>query len=424
MKARPKTLQETHDHAQAGNDIHRRVEHLGAVLAETLGVVLSEIPGRGVGPQMLANAIGITVATASRLLKALSQDRPVAVLQLLPGPNPLRRIVTSAREKGVSERAASAALETIEEFDRLIRTEAGDRSAFKAMLSAWLPEERREFEAARRQSIFKAMCEIDGVSSDLELNCIVLKPGKAEGQLDLIDIKALLGIDRIRPDAILKLGTQALHTSMSEAEMAVAGEGRQPRNLAGELALDGLHSVRMDEFCSARPAPLAVDTFGSHVQYTLGPTGFGPSSTVDLVLVEVNRDELPVREPREGWSRPYFFQVPEVAVRQSVFDLVIHRDVYPDCNVELIGFDTAGRGPASVNDETRALDRRKVYEEITPLGSGLQRMRLLEFPRYTELVRQVMDKLDCDSDEFRAYRVKIPYPLSGTQITLALDRPK
>ncbi len=295
---------------EAGSEIQERIEHLGGELAAALSTVLGEVPDRGVGPQMLANVLGITVATASRLLKALSQERSVAILQLIPGPNPLRRVVESARAHGLSEATAEKALARIEEFDLLIREVAGDRSSFKAVLSTWLPGERREFEAARRQSVFKAMCELNGVSCDLDLNSILLHPSEEPGKLDLVDVKALLGIDRMRPDAVVHLSTQAIGVNGERG-----GVERTPSNLDGEPATDGLHSVRLDAYCSARPAPLSVLNQRGHVLYSLGPTGFGPSSTVDLVLAEVNRAELDVIEPGPEATRPYFFHLPELAAR-------------------------------------------------------------------------------------------------------------
>ena len=73
----------------------------------------------------------------------------MAIIQLLPGPNPLQRIVEAAREAGVKESVCDAAASAVSDFDELIRAEAGDRSSLKAMLTAWLPEERKEFESQR-----------------------------------------------------------------------------------------------------------------------------------------------------------------------------------------------------------------------------------------------------------------------------------
>ncbi len=411
--------------SEAGKDIRHRVEHLGLTLAETLGVVLSEIPGRGAGPQMLANAIGITVATASRLLKALSQEKPISVMQLLPGPNPLRSIVTSAQEKGASEAGAKAALVAIEEFDSIIRTEAGDRSAFKAMLSTWLPNERREFQAARRRTIFKAMSELEGVSGELDVNCIALRPSATEGYIDLLNLKALLGIDRIRPDARVRLSTHVLVTDTKDgAKGPAADRSREPLSLSGTPITGDLDSGRLDEFCNARPAPIEVNTFGNYIQYSLGPTGFGPSSTVDLVLGEVNLAELRADYTGlhgDGWC-PYFFQIPDMTVKLCVFDLILFKGAYSDYQVEFVSYSSTERGPADANDVTREMDKVQIDEPIKALGAHPGQMRLMEFPRYSELLRHSFGKLGWESDGFSAYRIRVPHPLPGTQLTFVLRK--
>ncbi|MCP3917016.1 MAG: hypothetical protein GY711_15830 [bacterium] len=401
-----------------GSDLRHRVEALGTGLAESLSQVLAHLPRRAVGPQIVANMLGITTVTASRLLKALGQSDPVATLQLVPGPNPLKRIVEAAREAGVDEQHCQPAWAAIESFDSLIRNEAGDRGALKAMLSAWLPQERREFEAQRRQSIFKAMAELDGVSSELELNAIILHAGSNAEKLDIANIKCLLGVDRIRPDAVVQLGTRRV----ANPAAAESDRPRGPVNLDGESALEGMHTVRLDEFCKAPPAPLEANDFGPYVRYSLGPTGFGPASKVDLVIAEVNRNELNSRRPSKE-QPPYFFTIPEMASRKAVFDLLVHRDVYAGRGPTLLAYDTSGRGPAAAADPERKLDQRHVAETVDVLGSGLQRARLLEFPRYLDLLRHSFEKLGWESDEFRAYRIAISYPLVGTQITLAFLEP-
>jgi len=379
-----------------------------------------------VGPQILADELGLTVVTASRLLKALAQSDPIAVLQLIPGPNPLRRIIEGARRKGVGDEACSAAESAVGRFDELIRTEAGDRSALKAMLTAWLPEERKEFEAQRRQAIFKARAELDGVSCGFSLTSILLHPSAEDpSRLDIVLIECLLGIDRLRPEAVVKMGTRRMVTPSSGESSSgdpPTAAPRQPTNLEGEIAVDGMHSVRLDEYCAAAPAPLAAEVYGNFVQYSLGPTGFGPSSTVDLVLAEVNRSEIAHVVPGGKEQAPFFFTIPEFATHKKVFDLLVHRDVFPGCGPELLIYDTAGRGPAVAEDPARRLDLRRSTETVEHLGTGLQRARLVEFARYGELLAHACDRLEWTPEEFRGYRVRSTYPLIGAQLTLVFGR--
>ncbi|QDV04676.1 hypothetical protein Poly30_01690 [Planctomycetes bacterium Poly30] len=400
---------------EPGTELRARVERLGTGLAESLAALVANVPGRPSGPQALGRALGMTTVTASRLLKALSQPDPIAVLQLLPGPNPLRKMVESAAEVGTPGEYCEAAEIQVTAFDHLIRDEAGDRGSLRAMLSAWLPEERREFEGQRRQTIFKALNELEGVACEFELASMLLFPGKKKENLDIVSVKCLLGIDRIRPDAPVKLETRRL----ADIDLA-PGENspRVPLNLDGEPALDGLHTVRLDDFCNAPPAPLVARQFGNQVEYSLGPTGFGRGSKVDLVIAEVNRSE-PVHRKPSTVRPPYFFMLPEMPTRRAVFDLFVHRDVFEGSTPSVLSYNTSSLGPSAACDPARHLDQRDCPEPMQHLGTGIHRVRMLEFPRYTMLLEHVGEKLGWNLDEFSVYRIAMSYPLVGRQLTLA-----
>jgi hypothetical protein len=424
MHSGPKRATARRGSPAPGSEVRQRVEALGTTLANALSVVLAALPRRAVGPQRLGEVLGITTVTASRLLKALAQPDPVAMLQLVPGPKPLREVVEASQKLGVSTPECARAALLIDEFDALIRTYAGDRSALKAMLSAWLPEERREFEAQRRQAIFKALTELEGVSCELALESIIGAPSPTPGMLDIIVVKAMLGIDRIRPDAVVKLATRRVLSNEHGAAALGDHQGppRTPLNLDGDPALDGLHTVRLDDFCEAPPAPLDGRTFGQYVQYSLGPTGFGPASKVDLVIAEVNRAELPHRAPSRE-RPPYMFFIPEMPGRKMMFDILVDSDVYGGLGPELLCYDTTGLGAAVPGDPARTLDLRACTEAALAIAPGLARLRVLEFPRYTQLLEFVFVRLGLDPARFRAYRFAQSYPLLGRQVTFAFQGP-
>ncbi len=400
-----------------GSGLRTHVERLGLLLEARFNELINGLPRRIVGPQVLANTLGITTVTASRFLKAISQSNPVAIIQLLPGPNPLQRIVDASLEAGVPEPICEAAGSAVREFDELIRTVAGDRSSLKAMLTAWLPEERREFEAQRRQSIYKALCELNGVSSDSDICTLILNPSTQGDGIDVVNVKSLLGIDRIRPDAAVHLGTWRMdHPSKGQAV-----ETRVPLTLDDKPALDGIDAVRLDEFCNAPPAPLHGERIGeASIQYSLAPTGFGPASKVDLVIAELSRNELRHSKPGAKDS-PYFFSIPEMSTRKLIFDLMVHKDVYAGALPTLMAYDTNGRGPARPGESTRRLDLKDIPEEIESIGFDHRRLRLLDFPAYPQLREMVFKRLGWEAGDFRAYRVEITYPLPNIQITLAFQ---
>ncbi|MDF1837623.1 MAG: hypothetical protein P1V35_07140 [Planctomycetota bacterium] len=408
--------------SMAGQELRAQAEALGAELQDGFSELIASLPRRILGPQALSDTLeGINVVSSSRLLKALAQKDPIATLQLLPGPKPLLRMVDAAKKVGSGESATDRAEKATGEFDRFIRDQAGDRSALKAMLSAWLPEERKEFESQRRQTIFRARQELDGVSSELEMNTMVLHPSSDAGFIDLVNVKCLFGIDRIRPDAIVKLGTRLVSETLDgEGIDPQEGVQRLPTTLDGEVADNGLHSVLLNEFCSERIAPLEVHRHGLSVDYSLGPTGFGRASKVDLVMAEVNRKGLESAKPLTEHA-PHFWVVPEMCVRKLVFDLLLHEDVYAGSSPHLKFYNTNGHGPAVAGDPHRELDRREFTHSIEVIGKDLRRLRLMEFPTYGDLKAKIFDKLDWDPSKFRAYRVAITYPLTGIQVSLSFN---
>ena len=224
-------------------------------------------------------------------------------------------------------------------------------------------------------------------------------------------MKSLLGIDRIRPDALVKLGTRRLPSKEEQVP-------RVPLTLEGKAAVDGLHTARLDRFCSAKPAPLMVRQFGDLVQYQLGPTGFGRDSKVDLVVAELNREELSKREPNAAHP-PHFFMVPEMPTRQAILDLFVHKDVYTGHAPELLSFDTSVGGLAAAGDETRELDRRPIVDPLQFFDSAPRGARLVDFPQYTALIEHVSAKTAWDFADFRLFRVAVSYALPGRQLTLA-----
>jgi len=230
-----------------------------------------------------------------------------------------------------------------------------------------------------------------------------------------VNAKCLLGIDRIRPDAKVKLGTRHLGDQSDGKERE-----RLPLNLDGEPAIDGLHTVRLDGFCDAPPAPFLAHNFGSNVLYELGPTGFGKQSKVDLVIAEWNKAELDGRATAEGRTA-HFFVIPEMATRKVVFDLFVHKDVYADATPELMSYETNAMGPARAGDPAREIDKRPAPEDLQVLSSAGHGARLLEFPQYGSLLRHITDRLGWDINSFRLFRVAVTYPLVGRQITIAFQ---
>lgn len=382
-----------------------------------MGALLAAIPGHPHRPQALATRLGVDKVLTSRLLKALRGGDPIEVLAHAPGPDPLRRVLRSAKRGGVGAAELDAARDAIDGFEALIQDQLGDRSALATMVAAWLPAAREEFELRRKQAAYKAISQLKGATATLDASAVILHPGASGECLDVLWCMGLFGLRRLRPDAQVKFATRRVSAPESNEDP------RRPMNLAG-VAVDGIDRTRLDEYCSQPTAPLVAHRYGEVVHYTLGGESFGPGSGVDLVFAELNLDEMacpkPPAKPRSG----FVFAEVGTPSRSLSFDVFVHEQVYPGIEPELVLHDTAIGGVADPFDPARDIDRLEMIETLDSLGRGLERCSLPEAPKHRSMLAEVFAARGWDPDAFRGYRVRIEYPIYGCQVTVAFPAPQ
>ncbi len=394
-------------------DLKARIVRTGEALSTTLEAVVDAVPGKPRGPGDLARRFGIDKVLASRVLKAARNRDPLATLYESPGPQPLRRVLRSAASKGVPREIVAAAEEAVDRFEELVRHEAGDRSALDAIISAWLPEARRVFELRRKQAVFRAMSQLKGSAVDLSLGTVLIHPADDGATLDVVWLFGLFGLQRLRPGAPIKLTSRRIVQGLHP---------RHPQTLDGRTVED-LRGLRLDDYCSQPEVELDVHDMGEVVRYMLADPGYGPAARSDLVFAEVNRAEMERFAPPGSTRKGYFFTEVTIPARGLLFDVLVHKDVYPSGEPALVIYDTVSEGVASVNDRSRDFDRLDMLESVQPLGVGFDKFHFAALPSYVRMLQEVSARLGWQAESFRGYRCAVDYPIYGSQVTMAFDPP-
>ncbi len=398
--------------ARTSDSLESQIVAVGDDLLTSIKAVLEPVQRSAPGPQALARALGVDKVLTSRVLKAIRSRDPMSATHAMPGPDPLRRLVKAAAKKGAAPGPVAEAGRAIDSFEILIRDRVGDRSLLDAILSAWVPEARREFELRRKQSAFKAMSQLKGVQAEGLVAVAVVGPSSEAGLLDVVWINGLAGVHRVRPGVGVKISTRRMS--------APGTPRRQPRALDGR-PIEDLEGLMLREFCSEPMPRMNVHRVGEVVHYTLGEEGFGPNAAVDVFFGEANMAELPRYIPRGESRKSYYFA--EVATPSKIlqFDVLVHESLYPGPEPSLRIYDTSFDGVASVNDPSREIDRLDMLESIEPLGMGLGRLRSGVAPRYAEMMRHVMATIGADASRYRGYRCRIDYPVYGSQVAMVFE---
>ncbi len=386
---------------------------IGRDLSSSIEAVIASIPGRPERPMDVAKALGLNKDISSRIVKAVRQPDPLAVLHGMPGPEPLTRLIRAAADLDVDVKVVADARRAVERFDHLIRTEAGDRGTLDAMISAWLPEAREKQELAAKQLAFRGMALIRGVSSETNFSTTFISPSATDP--DHVDVAALIGtfgLRRIHPSATVRLGSRLLKQAIRSTRYTLNGK-----------EVTSIADARLDQFCSRPLIELEPLEGEDRVVYTLGPGAVGSSGAANVLLGEYQPAAM-LRYKPEGARRgdAQFMARITYPLRRLVFDLLIHEDTFPDARPTAIVHDTISGGVVSIEDEVREIDRLELHEDVIACGYGIERMRFAEIPRYTEMLAHVCDVRGWDPSSFRGYRCLIDYPVVGSQISVLMPR--
>ncbi len=384
-----------------------RITQTGDALLAGLAKVLEQVPGSDAGPQRLATELGVDKVLASRLLKAVRSPDAMSAMHRAPGPDPLRRVLKASERLGVAAPDLAAAHAAIDRFESLIRSDLGDRSALEAVLSAWVPEARREFELRRMQTAFRAMSQLKGVEADVFAEAAIFWPNDDGDHIDVVWIKAVRGVRRLRPGVTVKF------TSHRSVE---APGARRPLTLAGE-PVESVPSTVVPEF-STEPVPtLAGHVVGEHTHYLL--EGIGLGEPADVVTCEVNRAEIPRYLPRSRARRAWASSDIAIPAKKFQLDVFVHPDVFPDEHPDLRVYDSTIRGTADRNDPSRDIDQFDLLASVEHLGQGATRFGSDAVRRYRSLIEHVCQSVGFESDQLRGYRVRADYPIYGSQYTMS-----
>lgn len=394
--------------------LQQRLSRVAERFRDAVGAVIDEVPVTVAKPAEFQRVLKLDRSLSSRLLRAVRLPDPLATLHRMPGLHGVRLLLAAAAKAGVDQVVIAQAERALIELERVVTTEVGTWQALSAAVAGWLPDARQEFELANRQTAYRAMSNLKGVTADAELSVTLIHPAATGGDwVDRAGITGICRMKRLRPGAPMGL----LHGSS-----IAPPPGTQRLSLAGQ-PVDPLHGAPLlAEFSSQPTPPFEVLVAGDTVHYVLGGDGVGVGSLVDLLFADVMHNRYPVHRgvsPRPATPGALI----DIPVKTLIVDVLVHHDVWPGIEPELRMYDTAGRGVADPTNPARDMDRIDLLESIQDMGTRLDGFRTKEVGRYVEMVRTVCDQLGWDATRFHGHRCHIEYPVHGTQVSMVFTPP-
>lgn len=365
-------------------------------LVAALRALVRGSPLEGLGPIEVSRTLRVDKTLASRLGNALRARDPLLALGLLPGPVPMRQFIRAARAAGADPEAADAAEQRLQAFQRALQRTFGTRTHLDAALHDALPDTRRRHQRTARQSVYRGMALIKGVSVDLISTTWIVHPswGRA-GRVDIQVVACFLGVRRLRPTAQVRF--MSSHAS------------GPPEAVAGLLA----------DLCRPADLSVAAERRGTETIYTLASGSIGRDAAADVYFAEL-LPGVAAKECAAVGDRPFHCgDVVAHPCKRLGLSILVHEEVWPGCGFVLRGYDTSGRGLADPGDRSWDADRIPLDAAVESRPVSDESLRALPVPGAEELFRRVTAPYGWDlSAGFRQFSCEVCYPVCGTHVLL------
>lgn len=386
-------------------------------LRTSLAEVIASVPGPIVKPAELQRALKIDMKLSCKVFKVVSASGSLAAGPHVPGLGALRTFLNAARKAGVQETLLGAATDAASQFDRLVASHAGDRTAFDSMISSFAgTDDAAAITLQHRRATFRGQRHIFGVQARLQVQCIVAQPAEDPRFLDLARITGFQSLRQLRPNAPLVIASACATND--------DGTVRDTHIEPLDPTADPSSSIALiNQFCSQPPPQFrAVQRAPGAIRRVLVSDGVGKKAAITCVEGHVARGVVPrYREP-ENTTGAAIASI-RMPCEGLLLDLLVREDTFQPFEPRVYACgehlgELAGPGAST------ELQRLEPLETVSYLGRGPSVLYAAEFPRYAALGQYVFDRLGWDASRFDVYRCRVEYPVLPSTVVMAFDLPE
>ena len=369
----------------------------------------------------VARILGLSRKLGWQIWKVATSTDPFTAAQHLPSPAGVKSFLHAAASFGASPQTLATAELAANRVDGLVKIHAGDRSSLELMIDSFAGERHETQEEVHRRSAFKANSYIFGSQLRTRLVLHVLKPGTERGRVDVAIVNGLFGLRRLRGDARRLLFSTGVRDALN-----ADGKGPKREALAGDGTSDAVGLPRMElmpAFCS-KPLPKleASEPRDGYIDFELAQWPIGETGAVTMVSGEVFWN-FASRFRRTGDTHGNLVAHINRPTELLVHDVLIHKDLWPNAKPRGLVYgelDRVTRAQKSRRDD----DLLALGLSVDDLGHGIVMAESADVPQYGDLLHAVFSRLSWVNEDFKVFRLRMPYPILPTAVVMQFDLPE
>lgn len=407
-------------HADAFADAaEAALDRLRRVTARLLDSIPNLDPAR---PVDVANALGLDLKLAWRMFRLARAADPFEGARHVPGAVGYRIWTETAAAHAAPKPLVVEATDAYAQLQELIGRFAGSRKAFDMMIAGLASsggDTRLAFE--HRRQMFEGASYVWGLQSRATFRCDIVAPSTAAGKLDLVSIRGIVDLRRLRPEAAWRFRTAV---SIDDKGVLRRMPDRRPVD-ADESNASHLEPPLLRDFCT-EPLPefRSHDLGGGWAEFEARSGGVGREAEQTIVIAELIRGHETIVRTEEFHGFHHLFSL-RTPTELGVFDILCHRDVFePGGEFELVHNSDLHHCAVREGRPHRSCDRLPGPNHPEKLGCGLGRAGLREVPFYVKMLESVFRKVGWSPEQFELHRARVPFPAIPSTIVLEREFPE
>ncbi len=360
----------------------------------------------------LEKALGVSRTLGWQIHRLATAPSPLEAGGHVPGAEAVGQVLRGARAAGVADNRIARAAEAMKVFESFVERHAGDRALFETMIGSLTGESTETMGVKLRRQAFRVHSQIWGMQVKTFLASAALFPGKDSDHQDIVTIRGMHEIKRLRRGMSLLVSGQQM----------VDCENRPLLPTERIEDAPGPGPALLREFCS-EDLPELESVVENEILYTfMRDSPLGNTGVKTIFLSDVTRD-MQWRPKNGTWAYIDAVSILKPTER-LVIDTMIHKDMYGvlEPTVRVYGSlrHLGVANPYGYQDD----EVLPVKPDLRYCGRGPGVLATPHVPRYREMVESVLGRTGLDPEAFDLYRCTLEYPLLSTMVQVKFDLPE
>lgn len=400
----------TNNAAQLVSDTRDAIQGLRGTLIELFSAVGADPDA----PQDVSRQFGINRNLTWKLSRVMSSHEPFSALNYLPGGQGLDLALRAFRNAGAPDQPIARVADAMRRLTEVIEKHADDRDHLELALESMGLFQRESRPEGGLELAYRGNSMVWGLHARARISTAFLAPGVAGPHTaDYAQVASLIGFRRLRPTARWRLYRMQLHDDKGGDLPGV------PRPIGSRREGDPPMIVR--EFCSENMPTIESQPGREGVEYILPAGPVGNTAAFDCVTGYSMRGLPLCRDERNEYGSTAVSNT--FPVETLIFDLLVHQalPMPPEPEVIVYGFPHGGmESPAE-----------QVVQNVLPIAAPIAELAgrppvvaMPLFPRYSQLVAFVFERMGWTPAQFRGWRVQIGFPPMSSRVVLRWPLPE